>query len=136
MNKQSVFGIASMVIGIISLLFSCLGLGFLGIIGCILAIVGITQRGRAKGTAIAGLITSVVAFLISFLVIAVGISIISDDEEKDNKATIVADTEEDDNSPDITEFSFDEMNLYNKKGITIKATGNKSDDSPKIGIFV
>lgn len=81
--KQSGFGIASLVIGIVSLVFSCFGIGFLGALGFIFAIVAFTQKDRAKGTAIAGLITSIIAFLISFFVFAIGFSMFSDDTEKE-----------------------------------------------------
>lgn len=70
--KQSGLGIASLVIGIVSLVFSCFGLGFLGIIGFIFSMVAITQKDKGKGTAVAGLITSIIAFLISFFVVVVG----------------------------------------------------------------
>ena len=83
MYKQSAFGIASLVIGIVSLVFSCFGLGLLGAFGFIFAIVAFAQKNRAKGTAIAGLITSIIAFLISFFVIVIGISIFSDETKKE-----------------------------------------------------
>ncbi len=135
MNKQSGFGIASMVIGIISLVFSCFGVGFLGALGFIFAIAAFMQRDIGKGTAIAGLTTSVIAFLISFFVVVVGISMFSYDGDN-NKKSIVDENKKESADVIITDFTFDELELYNKKGIVIKATGNKSDEEPKIGIYV
>lgn len=131
MNKQSGIGIASMVIGIISLVFSCFGVGFLGALGFIFAIAAFMQRDRGKRTAIAGLTTSVMAFLISFFVVAVGMSMFSYDGEN-NKKSIVDENKKESADVIITHFTFDELELYNKKGIVIKATGNKSDEEPKI----
>ena len=56
--KQSGFGITSMILGIISLLSSCVVGGIpivLGILGIIFATVAMCQKDRAHGTAIAGL---------------------------------------------------------------------------------
>lgn len=133
--KQSAFGIASLVIGIISLVFSCFGFGFLGVLGFVFAIVAFMQKDRAKGTAIAGLITSIIAFLISFFMVVIGVSLLSDDGGN-NKKSIVDENEKASEDANITDFSLDELEIYNKKGIVIKATGNKSDGEPKIGFYV
>lgn len=81
--KQSAFGVTSLVIGIISLVFSCFGIGFLGALGFIFAIIAFIQKDRGKGTAIAGLITSIIGFLISFFVVLVGFSMFNNETEKE-----------------------------------------------------
>lgn len=97
MNKQSGFGVASLIIGIISLVFSCVGVGIVGIVGIILSIVAFTQKDRKKGTAIGGIITSAIAFIISLAVILAGGSMISSDQEdkaSDSNPKKVATTKE------------------------------------------
>ncbi|MDE7446172.1 MAG: DUF4190 domain-containing protein [Lachnospiraceae bacterium] len=59
--KQSGLGIASLVLGIIGLCLSCVIIGIVPCaIGLILAIVGLMQKDRGHGTAIAGLVCSVI----------------------------------------------------------------------------
>ena len=75
MNKeQSGFGIASLVIGIIGMLLSCIAIGiFPSVVGVILAIIALNQKGKGRGTAIAGLtcsIIGIVIFLICLLVVS------------------------------------------------------------------
>lgn len=66
--KQSGFGIASLVLGIIGMLLSCVVVGIIPcVIGLILAIIGLTQKDRGHGTAIAGLVCSVIGIGIFFL---------------------------------------------------------------------
>ena len=65
--KQSGFGITSMILGIISLLSSCVVGGIpivLGILGIIFATVAMCQKDRAHGTAIAGLTCSIIGSVI------------------------------------------------------------------------
>ena len=65
--KQSGFGITSMILGIISLLSSCVVGGIpivLGILGIIFATVAMCQKDRAQGTAIAGLTCSIIGSVI------------------------------------------------------------------------
>ena len=62
--KQSPLGITSMVLGIISILTACIAFGIVpGIIGLILAIIALCQKDRRHGTAIAGLVCSVIGLL-------------------------------------------------------------------------
>lgn len=64
-QKQSGFGIASLVLGIVGILTACIAIGaFPAILGIIFAVVAFTQKGRGHGTAIAGLICSIVAVII------------------------------------------------------------------------
>lgn len=79
MKEQSKLGLASMIIGIVSLLISCTGLGIIGILGVIFSIIVLSQKDKAKGMAIAGLITSVIAVLFSVFIIWVEGTTVSDD---------------------------------------------------------
>lgn len=64
--KENGFGIASMVLGIIGLLLSCVFIGlYPAIFGLSFSIVGLTKKNVKYGTAIAGLICSIIAILIS-----------------------------------------------------------------------
>ncbi len=72
-RQQSGLGIAGMIIGIISLLLSCVFIGgILGIIGLILSIVGATRKNKAAGTAIAGITLNTIAIFIMIIVMAIG----------------------------------------------------------------
>lgn len=144
MNKQSGFGIASMVVGITSLVFSCFGVGLLGALGFIFAIVAFTQKDKAKGTAIAGLITSIIAFLISLFVVAAGVSLLADEssketskiesvdkkdskdekEESESKSTVYKD---DDYTYEVKEFEIKNVNDVSCILIYSNFTNNSSD---------
>lgn len=59
--KQSGFGIASLIFGIIGMLLSCIAIGIVpSIIGLVLAIIGVFQKERGHGTAVVGLVCSVI----------------------------------------------------------------------------
>lgn len=63
--KQSGWGIASLVCGIVGILLACVAIGVVpAIIGLVCAIIALTQKGKGHGTAIAGLICSIVAIII------------------------------------------------------------------------
>ena len=62
-------GLFSMIIGLISLIFSCMALGFLGIIGIVLGSLSIAKQEAKKGIAITGIVCSAIAFLVSLYVI-------------------------------------------------------------------
>lgn len=67
-KQQSGLGIAGMVIGIVSLILLCLAIGGItAVVGLILSIVAITQKDKAHGTAIAGIVLNSIAFLIFIL---------------------------------------------------------------------
>lgn len=74
--KQSGLGIASLVLGIIGLCLSCVIIGIIPCaIGLILAIVGLMQKDRGHGTAIAGLVCSVIGIgIFLFVIFALGAS--------------------------------------------------------------
>ena len=69
--KQSGFGIASLTIGILSILFICCYGWFIAIPGIIFGIVGIAQKNRNHGTAIAGLICSIIGLITSIAMIII-----------------------------------------------------------------
>lgn len=57
------FAIASLVLGILSLVLCCVGGGFLGIVGLVLGIVSLAKKESKMGMAIAGIITSSFGFV-------------------------------------------------------------------------
>ena len=112
--KQSGFGIASLVLGIVSILLACVGIGiFPAILGIIFAIIGLVVKDRKRGTAIAGLICSIVGVVFFLFAFLVADSILSSvDEESPKKVETVeqseveADSESanaDDSSEEVTE---------------------------------
>lgn len=69
-TKQSGLGIASLILGIVGMLFSCVAIGIVPcIIGIILGIIGIVQKNRKHGTAIGGVICSSVGIAIFLIVL-------------------------------------------------------------------
>lgn len=69
--KQNVFGIISLVLGIIGMLLSSVAVGIVPcIIGLILAIIALTQKNTKHGTAIAGLVCSIIGIGIFLLMLA------------------------------------------------------------------
>lgn len=82
--KQSGLGIASLVLGIIGILTSLFIIGIVpAVIGIILGIIALTQKGKVHGTAIAGVACSIVAVVI-FLA---ALFAFSDDNISDTDAT-------------------------------------------------
>lgn len=75
-KKGSVgFGVASMVLGIVSILCSCCFYYVslpCAILGIILAAVAMKKGGSGKGMGIAGLVTSIIALIPSIIAIALG----------------------------------------------------------------
>lgn len=64
-QKQSGFGIASLVLGIFGMLTAVITIGIIpSIVGLILGCIGVSQKNRSKGTAIAGLVCSIIGILI------------------------------------------------------------------------
>lgn len=64
------FGIASMVLGILALVFFCGCFNIpLAIISIILAIIQLSRKGEGKGFAIAGIVTSVVSVILTVVMI-------------------------------------------------------------------
>jgi hypothetical protein len=74
-KQHSGLGIAGMIIGIVALLLSCLVFGgFLGIIGLIISLIGVTQKNRKSGTAIAGIVLNTLAICIMILMLIIAFS--------------------------------------------------------------
>ncbi|MCH5344140.1 MAG: DUF4190 and DUF4352 domain-containing protein [Acetatifactor sp.] len=70
--KESGFGIAALVLGIIGLLTSCFLVGILpAALGLIFAIVALASKNRKHGTAVGGLVCSIIAIVIFIFVIVV-----------------------------------------------------------------
>lgn len=93
--KQSPLGITSIVLGIISILTACIAFGIVpGIIGLILAIIALCQKDRKHGTAIAGLVCSVIGIVI-FAIVVLFVNGVSDsNKESTGKQTSVSATTE------------------------------------------
>ena len=69
-TKQSGLGIASLILGIVGMLLSCVAIGIVPcIIGMILGIIGIIQKNRKHGTAIGGVVCSSVGIAIFLIVL-------------------------------------------------------------------
>lgn len=93
--KQSPLGITSMVLGIISILTACIAFGIVpGIVGLILAIIALCQKDRKHGTAIAGLVCSVIGIVI-FAIMVLFVNGVSDrnKESTSNQASVSATVE-------------------------------------------
>lgn len=67
-------GTAAMVVGIIAIIFTCVGLGGLpGIIAIILMALAKDENGKKDGKAIAGLVLGIISIVISFFTFAVAL---------------------------------------------------------------
>lgn len=70
MKSTNGLGIASMILGIVGVVLSCVLIGVLpALIGLILGIIGICQKGKKKGTSIAGISCSCVAIFIFLIML-------------------------------------------------------------------
>lgn len=73
--KQSGFGIASLILGIVGLVFSCFIVGIIpAFLGLIFAIIALCQKNTKNGMAIAGLICSIIGIVFSAVIILLGIA--------------------------------------------------------------
>lgn len=82
-KQQSGLGIAGMVIGIVSLILLCLAIGGItAVIGFILSIVAITQKDKAQGPAIAGIVLNSIALLIFILFISINSGVETETTDK------------------------------------------------------
>lgn len=70
-KKGSAFGIAALVIGILSMTLCCVGGSVLGIVGVVLGIVALCRKESKYGLAIGGIVTSVLGVLIGIYMLAV-----------------------------------------------------------------
>lgn len=93
-KKSSKLGTASLVLGIVGFVLSCIIIGIIPcIIGAILAIVALTKKDEKHGTAVSGLIICIIGILMFFIMfIVIGSS--SDDKKE---IEVVESVEEDNN---------------------------------------
>lgn len=93
--KQSVFGIISLILGILGFLGSCFVFGIVpSILGIILAIIGLCQKDRAKGTAIAGLILSIIGTAIAGISLMFGFALLEEDTGTTSTTTDIVEKQE------------------------------------------
>lgn len=144
-KKSNGLGIASMVLGIIALLLSCCYGGFLGIIGLILGIIVVTKQDVKKGTAIAGIITSGIALLLTLILLIAGSGSLMDYMEQSNDTSqinvstdtsdalsnsVTEETEANDTETTFDAYSYNlevkvtETNMYT----IVSVYGNSEDD--------
>lgn len=101
--KQSGWGIASLVCGIAGVLLACVVIGiFPAMVGIVFAIIALAQKNRGHGTAIGGLVCSIVGIIIFFLAMFVFTSDDTNDTPKkisSNEETQTQATEEKVNEP-------------------------------------
>lgn len=86
-NLNTNFGLASMVVGLVSVILSCLYAGFLGIIGFIFGILSLIKGEPNKGRAVTGIVCSVAAFFISICILLGGSTDLSEDTENKKEQT-------------------------------------------------
>lgn len=103
-KKQSGVGIASLVVGIISLLLSCIGYGaILGVVGLILAIIGLCKKDHGKGMAIAGLVLSLIAIVVGGIILITAATIVNSAETKSDEIANLTENQTDEISTDDRE---------------------------------
>ena len=74
-QQQSGLGIAGMILGIVAILFFCIGIGGLaGIIGLILSIIALNKKEFKRGCAIAGVVLNSIALLLFIFLMIIAIS--------------------------------------------------------------
>ena len=87
-KKQSGFGIAGLVMGILSIVLSCAGIGiFPAILGLIFSIIGIASKNKKKGTSIAGLVCCIVGIIIGLFSLSLIGYILGEDTTDTDTAT-------------------------------------------------
>lgn len=142
--KQSGLGIASLILGIIGMLLSCVVIGVVPcVIGLILAIVGLTQKDRKHGTAIAGLVCSVIGIGIFLLEIFVIGASGSDSSAVSNVSTISETSEAAEDSVSNAEhrdlasqMSISEYSMENTIGDTYYILIIKNNSSETVALNV
>ena len=113
--KQSGWGIASLVCGIVGILLACVAIGVVpAIIGLVCAIIALTKKWKGHGTAIAGLACSIVAIIIFIFAALVFEGNDSDQPEK------VENSRDAEVSDDETEESTDSYDDYFTLGDSVE----------------
>lgn len=88
-KKQSGYGIAGMILGIIGLVSSCIPAGVvLCIAGIVLSGIAFSKKNNGHGTAIAGLCCSIIGAIISIFVLFAGTGIFDESEGSENDTEI------------------------------------------------
>ncbi len=69
--RQSGFGIASLTLGILGIVLVCCGGGFFSVLGIIFGAIGLREKNKNHGTAIAGLICSIVSLIVFIIMLVI-----------------------------------------------------------------
>lgn len=132
--KQSGFGVAALILGIIGMLLSCVAVGIVPcVIGLILAIIGLVQKDRKHGMAIGGLVCSVIGIGIFLLAVFV-FGTLKDSGEVKEISSMTQGKDDNENSDGVEElqdsdFEISEYFYENSIGDTLYflALKNNSD---------
>lgn len=136
--KQSGFGIASLILGIIGIFLGCVAIGIIpSILGVIFACIGMSQRNSKNGTAIGGLVCSIigiVVFLFSLFIFTGDGTESSNNTENENTVIedISSEKKEEKQEEEKTKL-LDETVIYEENKCVIKAV-ECDNDSFKIHI--
>lgn len=146
-KQQSGLGIAGMILGITAVLLSCILVGgVLGAIGIVLSIVGLTQKDKSSGTAIAGTVLNSVAIVIAaiFFIVSLGSTNqkendpeIQQTENSPQKETTVQESNTKESSSEEVPSKEDESNKFHvgdtletkKIKLSYLSCGDYSDDN-------
>ncbi|CDE43588.1 putative uncharacterized protein [Clostridium sp. CAG:411] len=88
-NKSSKFAVISIIFGVLGLLTALFYGGVFGIIGAVYGIFAILNKDRRKNMAIAGIVTSTLAILITVFVVHVGSALLQSGEYEDMENRIL-----------------------------------------------
>ena len=111
MKEGNAFAITSLVIGIISFVLSCCYCGFLGIIGFIFGIIALNKK-QSKAMSIAGIVLSLIGFLVSLFTLAV---FLFSDSESQEDGTITTEISTELTTESTTELTTDVANTEMSK---------------------
>ena len=111
-----------MVLGIISILTACIAFGIVpGIIGLILAIIALCQKDRKHGTAIAGLVCSVIGIVIFAIAALFVDGVSSGDKQSTGTQTIVSEVQQ--SSTEVSEAKPTEIESVANDSVSVIAPG-------------
>lgn len=130
-KKTNGLGIASLILGILGLVFSCLTIGILpAIIGLLLGIIGLCLKDKKKGTAVAGVVCSAVGIGIALIVILIGSSV--SESTKENKTIDV--TANETTESEVTQEEITENVEEDNRSEYVEAGGSFETDSLRVTI--